>query len=88
MVSGHPYSLVVTDEQLSDMTGLAFVEKIVSTNPMINCAAVSRLPADAFHEASEGLGILMQLPPDPGSIHAKELLERLENILNLSSKIG
>jgi hypothetical protein len=44
------------------MTGLKFVEKLVLTNPMINCAAVSSLSSKDFHAASEGLGILMPMP--------------------------
>ena len=87
MISGYPYELVAVDERLSDMTGLAFVGKVVLTNPMTNCAVVSRLSEGAFHEASEGLGIMMQLPPDPKDIQAKELLNHLDNILNLSPKI-
>ena len=34
---------------------------------MINSAAVSSLSPEKFHEASEGLGILPQLPPRPGA---------------------
>ena len=46
--------LVLADEELGDMTGLAFVEKIVSVNAMINCALVSSLSDKAYHDASEG----------------------------------
>jgi len=80
------FDLVVTDENLGDMTGLEFIEKVISKNPMVNCAAVSSLlPAD-FHEASEGLGILMQLPVRPGQEEAEKLLGQLKNILNLAAQ--
>ena len=80
------FDLVVTDEDLSDMTGLEFIEKVISKKPMVNCAAVtSLLPAD-FHEASEGLGILMQLPVDPGQEQAEKLLSQLKTILNLAEQ--
>ena len=80
------FDLVVTDENLSDMTGLEFIEKVISRKPMVNCAAVtSLLPAD-FHEASEGLGILMQLPVSPGQEQAEKLLSRLKTILNLTEQ--
>ena len=80
------FDLVVTDENLSDMTGLEFIEKVISRKPMVNCAAVtSLLPAD-FHEASEGLGILMQLPVRPGQEQAEKLLRQLKNILNLAEQ--
>ena len=78
------FDLVVTDENLGDMTGLEFIEKVISIKPMVNCAAVtSLLPAD-FHEASEGLGILMPLPVSPGQAQAEKLLSRLKTILNLA----
>ncbi|MDL1982709.1 MAG: response regulator [Deltaproteobacteria bacterium] len=86
MISVNNFELVVTDESLSDMTGLNFVEKLVLTNPMINCAAVSSLSSKDFHAASEGLGILMQLPPRPDKIHAENLLEHLNKILNITNK--
>lgn len=87
MISVNNFELVVTDESLSDMTGLKLVEKLVLTNPMINCAAVSSLSSKDFHAASEGLGILMQLPPRPDKIHAENLLQYLNNILNITNKL-
>ena len=81
-----PFDLVVTDENLSDMTGLELIEKVISRKPMVNCAAVtSLLPAD-FHEASEGLGILMSLPVRPGQEQAEKLLVQLKTILNLAEQ--
>jgi CheY-like chemotaxis protein len=80
------FDLVVTDENLSDMTGLEFIENVISIKPMVNCAAVtSLLPAD-FHEVSEGLGILMQLPVSPGQEQAEKLLSQLKTILNLAEQ--
>ncbi len=75
--------LIITDENLNDMSGLDFVRKLVAVNPIINCAAASSLSADDFHEASEGLGIFMQLPPCPGRQDASALLLRLNKILHL-----
>jgi CheY-like chemotaxis protein len=80
------FDLVVTDENLGDMTGLEFIEKVISIKPMVNCAAVTSLQPDDFHEASEGLGILMQLPVRPGQEQAQKLLEQLKNILNLAEQ--
>ncbi|MCP4668527.1 MAG: response regulator, partial [Deltaproteobacteria bacterium] len=53
--------VVVTDESLGDMTGLELARKLVALNPVINCASLSSLSPEAFHEASEGLGLLAQL---------------------------
>lgn len=77
--------LLLVDEDLGDMTGLALVEKIVTVNPMINCALVSALPEKAFHEASEGLGIVMRLPPSPQSADATRLMTHLNRILGFTT---
>lgn len=76
-VAGKKFDLVVADEQLDDMTGLAMAQKLVALNPLINCALVSTLSHDAFHEASEGLGVMAQLPERPGREDALRLLDRL-----------
>jgi DNA-binding NtrC family response regulator len=80
------FDLVVTDENLGDMTGLEFIEKVISKKPMVNCAAVTSLLPDDFHEASEGLGILMPLPVSPGQAQAEKLLSRLKTILEVVSE--
>ena len=77
MVADTPVDLVVTDELLGDMTGLELAERMLSVNPMINCAAVSTLSAKQFHEGSEGLGLLAQLPAVPDKEQAEELLQHL-----------
>jgi len=76
------FDLVVADENLGDMSGLEFIRAVVSKLPLVNCAAVSSLAPEDFHEASEGLGILMQLPVSPGRKHAEMLLEQLKSIIN------
>ncbi len=75
--------LVVTDERLGDMTGLEFAGRLLSVNPMINCASVSHLSPEDFHEVSEGLGLMAQLPIQPGKEDAKKLLQRLRQLKNL-----
>jgi len=77
--------LVVTDERLGDMTGLELVGRLVAVNPMINSAAVSSLSKEDYHEASEGLGILMQLPPSPDRADGERLLANLNQILGLGA---
>jgi len=79
--------LVVTDERLGDMTGLEFAGKLLAVNPMINCASVNHLPPEAFHEDSEGLGLMAQLPVHPGKEHAEELLQRLKYIKRLTAGV-
>jgi len=75
--------LAVTDERLGDMSGLEFAGRLLSVNPMINCASVSHLSPENFHEASEGLGLMAQLPVKPGKEDAKKLLQRLRQVKSL-----
>ncbi len=72
--------LTVAAEKLADMSGLELVQKILAVNAMIGCAVVSQLSAADFHEESEGLGILMRLPVNPGGESAAELLAHLRRI--------
>jgi CheY-like chemotaxis protein len=85
MVSGRAVDLVVTDESLGDMTGLEFATRLLTVNAMVNCASVSSLSSEDFHEASEGLGMLMQLPVRPGEKQAEDLLQRLRQIKDLTA---
>jgi two-component SAPR family response regulator len=82
-ISGNPVDLVVVNENIGDMTGIEFLKKLLPINPMINTAAVSPLAPEEFHEASEGLGVLMQLPVSPGKLDAENLLQQLNALKNL-----
>ena len=88
MLSETSVDLVVTDEELGDMTGLEFANKLLRVNPMINCAVLSPLPSDEFHEASEGLGVFAQLPLRPVKEDAEKLLKRLKNLKDLTAGIN
>ena len=83
-VSEDVFDLLVTDENLGDMSGLELIESVIARQPMLNCAVVSSLSPSDFHEASEGLGILMQLPVEPGKKEAHQLLEHLNKIQSFS----
>ncbi len=85
MVFASPVDLVITDENLKDMTGLELALRLLSVNPMVNCSAVSSLDAKQFHEVSEGLGVVSQLPPKPGVKNALELLMRIRELKNLTT---
>ena len=83
----NPFDLIITDEILGDMTGLEFAGRLLTVNPMINCATVSRLSPEEFHEVSEGLGLMAQLPAKPGKIQAEELLQTLKYIKGLTDGV-
>ena len=82
MIAENDFDLVIADEYLGDMTGIDFIRKVVAKKPMVNSAVISSLPPEDFHQASEGLGILMQLPIRPNGEDAARLLAHLDTILN------
>lgn len=69
--------LVVVDETLADMTGLELVRRLLGVNALVNTALVSTESHEDFHEHSEGLGVLMQLPHACGKEEAVMLVECL-----------
>ena len=85
-VSEIKFDLLVVDETLEDMSGLELIESVIMSRPMLNCAAVSSLSKEDYHEASEGLGVLMQLPAVPGREEADALMKHLSKIQ--SFKVG
>ncbi|MBM9614231.1 hypothetical protein JWJ90_08000 [Desulfobulbus rhabdoformis] len=82
-LTNKPLDLVIVDEQLDDMSGIEFVKQFVNVNPLANTAILGSLPDGEFHEVTEGLGVLMQLPPQPGKQDAENLLAVLAKISGL-----
>jgi CheY-like chemotaxis protein len=80
---GKPIDLVIVDEQLEDMSGIEFVRQLVTVNPLANTAIVGALTEEDFHEATEGMGVLMQLPRQPTEQDAETLLVLLAKISGL-----
>lgn len=78
--------LVITDETLPDMAGRKLVETIIFKNPMIDCVVLSALTHDQFHEAYEGLGVLMQFPLEPDKRYARKLLDHMDRIARISGR--
>ena len=72
--------LVVVDEFIGEASGLEWIRNLVGVNAFIQTAAVSSTPQDAFHEAAEGLGVMLQLPPRPGKFEAELLLRTLDQL--------
>jgi two-component SAPR family response regulator len=73
--------LIVIDEKVEEQTGLDIVKEVVRINAMANLALVSSLSSDEFHEVSEGLGIMAQLPPDSDGENAGFLLNCLNKLI-------
>lgn len=85
--TGATIDLVIADEIIGDMTGLDFAARLVTVNPMINCAVISQLSPEKYHQESEGFGVLAQLPFHPGAEHANSLLQQLRDIKNLMAGV-
>ncbi len=71
---------VVVGEMSDEGASLSFVRQVTKLQPLINCAMVSSLAPEDFHEATEGLGIFMQLPVAAGAKEAELMLQLLETI--------
>lgn len=77
--------LLIVDDTLEDMEAKKVVEKAIMTNPMINCVPVSTLSHKDFHEFFEGLGVLAQLPPEPGIRDAENMIAIVKKVLDLTA---
>ena len=82
-LKGNPLDLVIVDEQLDDMSSIEFVKQLVKVNPLANTAIVGSLADEVFHEVTEGLGVLMQLPAQPTEQDAEALLAVMAKISGL-----
>jgi DNA-binding response OmpR family regulator len=78
--------LVVIDSELPDTAPLGLVQRLLLVNAMINTAVITPLSEAEFHQQSEGLGILTNLPEVPGPHHAGDLLLKLRQVLGPESK--
>ena len=75
--------VIVVGSKLDDETSLGFVKKLMKSNPLVNCAMVSSLPHDEFHEATEGYGLFMQVEESPGLEEGARMVELLNSINGL-----
>lgn len=75
-----PVDLVIVDQWLDQESGIAFAKQLVKAHPLVNIAIVGSEDDESFHEATEGLGVLMQLPPQAGAVEAEKLLTVLDRI--------
>lgn len=78
-----PPFFMVIDESLPDMAGVELAREVLQKNALINTALVSELSPEDFHEFSEGLGVLLQLPLAPGEKEARDIVTGLRGIFAL-----
>lgn len=74
-----PGAVVIEDSQ-EDVSILGMVHQILAYDIQIHIAVMSDTPEKEFHDKTEGLGILMQLPKDAGAKDAQALAERLNQL--------
>lgn len=72
--------LVVVDDQVRGVGGLDIIRRLIEENAFIQTAAISDLTDQEFHNRSEGLGILTQLPLVPGRDDALRLIDQLKQV--------
>ncbi len=63
--------LVVVDEMLPEIDTFKFMHELVGLSPLTHGVVVSSLSSEQFHTETEGLGVLMQRPPQPDVANAK-----------------
>jgi CheY-like chemotaxis protein len=76
-------SLAVVDQDMGEDSGLALVRELLHVNAFIYTAVISDMDEAAFHERSEGLGILTRLPVEPKGQDARQLLSLLKSVAPL-----
>lgn len=85
IVKNNQVDVVVVGSKLGDGEGLDFVKTLMKKHPLVNCALVSGLSHDDFHEATEGYGLFMQIGENPGVEDASKMVELFESITGLMS---
>ena len=73
--------LVIFDDALADGPGSKLVTALMGVDAMILTALVSDMPHAEFHDKTEGLGILSQIPPTAGQKEAKDLVDKLKGLV-------
>ena len=73
-------ALIVLDMALPQVALREAVISLLMVDARVHCAVVTDMAADDFHDAMEGLGILMPLPVACGAADAAQLLHALDSL--------
>ncbi len=73
--------LIIIDEKVEGQSCMDIAKDMIRVNAMANLVLVTGLAPEEFHEASEGLGIMAQLPLNPDEKNAELLLNTLTALL-------
>lgn len=83
IVQKNKIDVVVVGSKLEGGKSLDFAKELMTKYPLINCAMVSGLPHDEFHEVTEGYGLFMQVEENPGTAEAARMVKLLDSIMGL-----
>jgi len=72
--------LIIIDEAVQGLTSIDIARRIILKNAFIHLAVASSLPPETFHNVTEGLGILAQLPLIPKKSDAVALLAAMAGL--------
>ena len=86
LISKQAFDLVIVDESIDDEPGLQVAKHLIAANPVTNLALISDLPPKAFHQETEGMGVLAQVPRQPDEAQTADLLNRLKTVLGLDGR--
>jgi DNA-binding NarL/FixJ family response regulator len=78
-----PWQLVVVDALMAGMQYKTFLIDLLRVNAMLSTVVVTDMDEDAFHEDSEGLGVICAVPKNPGREHGIKAMDRLCLLLGL-----
>lgn len=81
LIRSTPPALAILDMDLEGKALRQAVIDIMMINAGVHTAVVSDMDPDAFHETTEGLGILMPLPATPRPADAEHLLNALSKLM-------
>ena len=81
LIRDTPPVLAILDLELEGKALRQAVIDIMMINASVHTAVVSDMDPDEFHEATEGLGILMPLPTFPKADDAERLLKALAGVM-------
>lgn len=78
-----PWQFVVVDAMMPGMQYKTFLIDLLRVNAMLSTVVITDMGEEAFHEDSEGLGVLCTVPGNPGRESGVKVMDRLCLVLGL-----
>ena len=84
-IKGDLSAVLVIDGNFEGMSDFSLVKEILTVNAMTTISVIIDMDDEQFHEITEGLGILMQLPENPTRQDAATLWEQVRQVTGIAS---